>query len=225
MQSGIYLPSLTRLNKILIAVMAVSFLLTSILSQLGASLFFLGLSPQSFFSGHFYQLATYPLISQGPIEVLFNCLLLWFVGADLERLWGAKRYLSFLGFSALGGGAIFLVISTIFGVGHLTLTGAAGMTSALLVAFAIINPEQVFSFMLIFPMKAKYFCGLLIALQLYMGIFSPAGVLAWGQLGSIFSGFVLLLYWTKVARGRRKRPQTHLRVVSSNDENPPKYWH
>ena len=228
MQSGLYLPVLTRVNKILMITLAVVFLLTSLLSQVGSAglVQFLALSPLSFFSGHLYQLFTYPLLAQGPIELLFNCLLFWFVGADLERLWGVRNYLIFLAISVIGGGAIYLLFSTLFFSGaSLYLSGAAGATSALLVAFAILKPDQVFSFMLIFPMKARYFCLLLIALQLYMGFFSPAAVLAWGHLGAIFSGYLYLVYRAKIKARLRVKSRAHLRVVRPEDQDPPKYWH
>lgn len=226
MSNGIYLPTLTKCNKIIIIVLVACFLLFSLTSQImsGFSNIF-ALNPGTFFAGFIFQLVTYPLVAQGPIELIFNCLLFWFIGCELEKIWGVKRYLTFLAVSSLGGGIIYLLLAgPLLGL-SLSLSGTTGMTSALLIAYSIINPDQVFSFMLIFPMRAKYFCLLLIALQLYMGIFSPAGVLAWGHLGAMGSGFLYLIFASRLKSRSRPKRKGHLRVVSSDDEEPPKYWH
>ena len=223
MQNGIYLPELTKVNKLILIVIGAVFLLTSILSQgmnVG-TMGILGLSSQGIIPG----LITYPLISLGIVEVVFNALLFWFIGCDLERSIGTKKYLGFLAASVIGGGIIFLLCSFLFTRGGLTLTGLTGVTSAMLVVYAIMNPEQVFSFMLLFPIKAKYFCGLLLLIQLYMGIFSPGAVLAWGHIGAVISGVLFYIFTSnrKIDLGfkmpkMKKRRKTHLHVVHDDDK-------
>ena len=95
---GIHLPKLTPLNKILIIITASSFFLQSILAKTGAAfvLNYVPLVPAQFFSGHIYELITYPFLAQGVFEVLFECLLFWFVGSELESIWGKKLYAKFL---------------------------------------------------------------------------------------------------------------------------------
>lgn len=229
MNGGIYLPPLTKLNKTIIIAIAAMFLLTSILSRgFGISLdAVLALSTLGVSKGLIFQLITYPIIGGGLIAVVFNALLFWFIGCDLERQWGVKRYLTFLAVAIIGGGLVFLGITAlIYGTLPTILAGMTGATSALLMAYAILYPDRIFTFMLIFPMKAKYFCMILVAMQLYMAFFSLNALSSWGVLGSMLSGF---LYMMAVSRQSfkiklpKKKKKNHLRVVP-DDDTPPKYW-
>ncbi len=237
MNGGIHLPVLTKVNKIIVITMVAVFLLGSILSQAaGINLTtLLGLSSGNILRGNLLSPVTYPFIGTGLMEVVFNGLLFWFIGSELEPLWGRKRYLAFMTVSGLGGALIFLLIQFFFmGTSFISLTGMAGITSSLLIAYAILYPDRTFLFMLLFPVKAKYFCMLLIGMQLYLGIFSPAFVLSWGHLGAMGSGFLYLLF---VANARNfkgmppfkaKKKKKHLKLVDDFDdknENGPKYWH
>jgi membrane associated rhomboid family serine protease len=195
----------------------------------------LGLSAKHFLSGYFFQLLTYPLVGRGLIEVIFNGLMFWFIGCELEERWGRVRYISFLVASAIGGGLFYIIITGFIFQSDmlfsLPLTGLSGVVGSLLLAYAIIYPDKIFTFMLIIPMKAKYFCMLLIGILLYMGIFSPSGVQSWGHLGAMLSGFFYLVWITRsqamtLKKLNTKRKSGHLRIIENEDKtNPPKYWH
>jgi membrane associated rhomboid family serine protease len=189
------LPKISLINKSIIIATVVLFLLNTILAKTGVSLYqYLGLSSPGFLKGFVWQVFTYPFMSTGLMEVVFGCIMIWFIGSELETMWGKKRYTYFLLFTWVGGGLMFLVMNTIFFGAAAVLSGLAGATSALCLAYAIIFPDREFTFMLIFPMKAKYFCGILIAMSLYQGIFSGAGgaVLAWGHLGAMLFGYLYM---------------------------------
>jgi membrane associated rhomboid family serine protease len=189
------LPKLSLINKSIIITTVVLFLLNTILNKTGIPLYqFLGLSSAGFLKGYIWQVLTYPFISSGLLEVVFGCIMIWFIGSELESMWGRKRYIFFLLFTWVGGGLAFLIMNTAFFGAPAILSGLTGATSALCLAYAIIFPDRQFTFMLIFPMKAKYFCGILIAMSLYQGIFGGGGggVLAWGHLGAMFFGYLYM---------------------------------
>ena len=210
MDTKFAIPSLGRVNKTLLITAASLFLFSSIL-EVTLSLrltSILGLTAKSFWSGQIYQIATYPLIANGLVNCVFNGLILWFIGSTFEATWGEKRYIFFLVCSSLGGGLFFIFISTLFfynsPLAFYPLSGLAGVCSALCIAYATIYPNRIVSFMLLFPMKAKTFCFILIGMELYQGIFSPGGILSWGHIGTMLSGFLMLLYFS---RKRLKRPK------------------
>lgn len=235
MNGGIHLPQLSKTNKIIIIAVVAAFLVGSILREFsGIQLApLLGLSTANLFRGNIFSPLTYPFIGTGLMEVVFNGMLFWFIGSELETLWGRKRYLTFMVAAALGGALIFLFIQFMFmGTSFLSLTGMAGVTSAMLVAYAILYPDRTFLFMLIFPVKAKYFCMLLIGMQLYMGVFSPGFVLAWGHLGAMLSGFLYMIYVANAKNFKGmpsflvKKKKSHLKLVDDEKkDNGPKYWH
>ncbi len=158
---GVHVPKLTYLNKIIIITVASVFFLQNILMLTSQSQIvgYLPLIPVRFFEGHIYELITYPFFAKGVFEVLFECLLLWFVGSDLEAMWGSSRYGKFLAFVVVGGGLFYLlltwILSMMMGPSVLLspLMGLAGVTSFLLLAFAILYPNKIFTIIYIFNIK------------------------------------------------------------------------
>ena len=149
-----------------------------------------------------------------------------------------KRYLTFLTVSTLGAAFVYLLVMSIFfgsssPVWPYPLTGIGGITNALCVAYAILYPNRTFLFMLLFPVKTKYFCVLLIIIQLYTGFMESsnmAGVLAWGHLAAMGFGFLYMVSVSSptikriFSKPKRKKSKANLKIVGSDDDKPPKYW-
>lgn len=247
-QVQMQMPALTKINKVIMITTGILFLLDSILSRAaGFSLTaVLGLSASGVSQGLIYQLVSYPLIERQLLAVIFNGLLLWFLGSELESQWGSKRYLQFLLASTLSAAIIYVIIGFSFladsQVFAFPLSGLQGIAASLCVAYGILYPERTFMFMMIFPMKAKWFCALLVGMELYTGFFSPMGALAWGHLAAMAGGFAMLIWFTKSKlrksqknsnyslKMEKRRGKAHLSLVEEeqkkeDDENhPPKYW-
>lgn len=242
-QSQIYLPKLTLINKILIIISAVLFIADFALSRsAGISLTaMLGLSADRVFSGHVYSVITYPFLSHSILEVILNSLMLWLMGSEFEANWGQKRYLSFILTTMIGGAILYLGIVALFFSGSIVysypLTGFAGIVGALCLAYAVIYPDRIFSFLMVIPVKAKYFCMILVVISLYQGIASPTGVGAWGQLGAIASAYVFMIVishrnfktlsnkmgqMTQVRANKKSKAK--LTIVKDDNDTPPKYW-
>lgn len=245
MQGQMYVPPLSKINKILISIYVGMFLLSSFSSLLFKInlIDILGLSVIGLKSGYFFQLITYPFVDSGLMGVVFNALILWFIGSELEQKWGAKFYLKFLGFSAYSCGFIYILIGLVGGkfINFLPLFGLAGVNLALLIAYGIIYSERTMIFMFIFPMKAKYFCMILAGIELFMALTASAFNSAWAHLISMLCGYLYLKYQSMKARGlglsqvmknhkdhQAKQNRSKLRLVKGEGEksNPedPKYW-
>lgn len=242
-QSQIYLPKLTKINKILIIATSVLFILEFALERMYSQNLggMFGLSAAQFMNGHIYTLFTYPFFSRSLIEVILNCLMIWLMGSEFESNWGTKRYLNFLLAVVLGGGLLFLSVSAVFFKGTaiytFPLVGMAGIVSSLCVAYAVIFPDRVFSFMMLIPVKAKYFCMILVAISLFQGLSGPTGVGAWGQLGGIVAAYLFMVLvsnrnfktlsqkmgqLTQIRSAKKSKAK--LSIVKDDNETPPKYW-
>lgn len=228
MQSQIQLPTLDRINKVLIITFVSAFILEGLLKLAGFSLMSLtGLSWTKLTSGFIFQLITYPLIAHSLLEIIFDSMILWFIGTELSRIWGERKYLTFMG-SAIGGGALIylLVVGLFFSSSSLAafpLSGPAGICSALCMAFGILFPERIM-YLFVFPVQAKWFVIILVAINLYQGITSPAGIMAWSQLGAMAGAFLWMFYLTKMKqKGKRKPRSSHLSVVEGGRDDEIKY--
>jgi membrane associated rhomboid family serine protease len=241
--SQIYLPKLSKINKCLIIISCCLFVLDFIFQKttplyLGS---LLGLSAEHFLQGHVYSIVTYPFFSRSLIEVILNCLMLWLMGSEFETSWGSKRYLNFLASVVVGGGLCFLAVSLLFfkssAVYSYPLVGLSGIVSSLCVAYAVIFPDRIFSFLMIIPIKARYFCLILVAISLFQGLSGPMGVGAWGQLGGILAAYLFMVVVSnrnfkslsekmgKMTQLRSaKKSKAKLTIVKDDNDTPPKYW-
>jgi membrane associated rhomboid family serine protease len=230
-------PPLTKINKIILIATAACFIVASILKAIGAfSLVkILGLSANGVFGGLVYQLITYPFVEVQLMSFIFNSLVVWFIGSELEAQWGQKIYLRFLLLTVLGVGLIFTLVNLLFFFGtpvsYASLHGLSGINFAVLIAYSMLYPDRQMAFMMIFPMKAKTFCWILAGIEAYMALFSSLTT-SWAHLLAMGISFVIIHFQTNPfikkalltswkPRGKGKK---HLYVVKDDDQKPPKYW-
>lgn len=193
-----------------------------------------------------WQPLTYMFLHSGGgiSHILFNMLSLWWFGTELEDRWGKRFFVSYYLVCGVGAGAIYALGTLIYGLitGNpapmmIPLVGASGAVFGLLLAYGLLFGERMIFFMMLFPMKARWFTVLIGVIELVTlldtGLNSSVANLA--HLGGIAVGFV---YLTFVARWRTRgqRPSTdrkrgrRLKLVVNNDRQPPengggpKYW-
>ncbi len=157
-----------------------------------------GLIPEDVLK-HFaiWQLVTYLFLHDptGFGHILFNMLALWMFGADLERLWGTRRFLNYYFLCGIGAGICVVIANLMFNSGHLNTRtiGASGAIYGLLLAFGMIYPDTVVLMSFFFPIKAKYFVmimGGIAFLSSFGG--SGGGVSNVAHLGGMLFGYAYL---------------------------------
>lgn len=234
----IQLPTLSLINKGLIIITVVLFLLASIGQvAIGSSLLsFFSLSLAGLYQGYVHTLVTWPFFEAHLLGVLFNGLILWFLGSELEWSWGPRRYTQFL-LTSLAGSVFFFLSLSLVTTPVAWLAGLGGVSASLCIAYGILYPDRQFIFMLLFPMKAKYFCLLLAAIALYQGLFSGSKAQAFASLGAMAAGYLYMgivmgvwahrgLGWPQGTKKRSSaQERSHLKLVKKDDDDTPKYWH
>lgn len=190
-----------------------------------------------------WQLFTYMFMhASGVFHVLFNMLILWWFGAELEMRWGTRFFITYYLFCGVGAGVIYLLGTLAYYLitGQVLsmaapLVGASGATYGLLLAFGMIFGERVIYFMMLFPMKARYFVMIIGAVELVTMLDSGMGssVANLAHLGGLIAGFAYLSYVAR-SRANKKNPAAskrgrRLKLVVNNekkpdDQNGPKYW-
>lgn len=115
---------------------------------------YLALSPYDIFSRPWI-LVTHMFIHSGPIHILFNMLFLFFIGPELERRIGGKRFLYVYFLSGLIA-ALGYSLWTIFILGQNTpAVGASGALFGIFACLAVIAPDIVV-YVYFIPMKITY---------------------------------------------------------------------
>lgn len=152
-----------------------------------------------------WQPLTFALLHQDTLQLFFNMLALWMFGADMERLWGAKRYLQFLLACVLTAAAVALVVM-LLGGGMATASGASAAIYGLLFATAMMYPDRVI--MPLFPpipMKARTFVMVFVALVLVTNLSLTRQFVEVAMLGGMLGAWGMLLHWRGKAPWSRKR--------------------
>jgi membrane associated rhomboid family serine protease len=193
-QSGFQAPPLSPTNKKIIIALVASFILNGLL-QASANIslnYFFALNLELLKSGFLWQIITYPLANNSLMGLVFGCLIIWFIGSELEFRWNKNFYLKFLMITSIGSALLYLVSMLLLGAPPVPLMGFYGMTFSLLIAYAVIYPERQMLFMLIFPMKAQHFCLILIGIEFYMMFLGPQGLYSFAHLSQCAIALYLL---------------------------------
>ena len=155
----------------------------------------LALNPPLVFKSLFlWQLVTYMFLHSTELfHVLFNMLVLWMFGCEVERLWGARRFLRYYLICGVGAG----LANCAFAFMQPQTVGASGAIFGLIVAYGMLFPGSIVYFWGIFPMTARQFALLMAAIELVsLGALSPDGVARFAHLGGAFTGYILIKgYW------------------------------
>jgi len=143
-----------------------------------------------------WQVVSYAFLHGTVWHLFFNMLGLWMFGAELERLWGPKRFLQFYFASVLTAAATQLLFAVLSGARYPTV-GASGGLFGLLLAFGMMFPNRII--MPLFPpipMKAKVFVAVFGGLEVLLAYLNTNdGVAHLAHLGGMLGGFLMIRYW------------------------------
>lgn len=138
-----------------------------------AVLTWLGLNPSAVVHDlRIWQPLTYIFVHDGVMHLVFNMLGIWMFGVELERLWGTRAFARFFLICGVAAGLATLAVGllpidaawrerTYLGV----TVGASGAVYGILYAWARAFPYRTVMMFLIFPMQARWFVAVLIAIE------------------------------------------------------------
>ena len=187
---------LTSAIKMLIAVNVAAFLVSFFAPSITL---FLGLRPADVF-GEFrlWQPLTYMFLHGGIFHILFNMLVLWMFGVELERMWGSRFFTKYYFVCGLGAAATTILLGLLPGAFgnqlYYSLTiGASGAVYGVLLAYALYFPNRPILMFLLFPIPAKYFVMIVGAISLLSSMSGPgSGVAHNAHLGGLVTGYLYL---------------------------------
>jgi membrane associated rhomboid family serine protease len=158
----------------------------------------LGLIPKLVIEAHwFWQPVTYMFVHASPTHILFNMLILWMFGVELERMWRTQFFVKYYAVTGIGAGLISILVSLLpFEATRATydanIMGASGALYGLLFAYAWYYPNRPILMFLFFPVPAKYFVAILGAIAFVMSIQGGGTVAATTHLGGLLVGYLYL---------------------------------
>ncbi|MFQ5706672.1 MAG: rhomboid family intramembrane serine protease [bacterium] len=153
------------------------------------------------------------LHGQGNIwHLLFNMLVLWMFGCEVERALGTKEFWKYYIICGIGAGLFYLLLNL---NSETPVVGASGAIYGVMIAFAILFPNRVITLLLflILPIqiRAKYLVAIFAGISLFLGFYSSDGVAHFAHLGGLVVGFVYLKMdwrWDYLGQWVRKQRET-----------------
>lgn len=202
---------MTPAIKILIIVNVVFYVLAMIVPEIIARL---GLVPADVWGGlALWQPVTYLFLHEPPPSVghlLFNMLMLWMFGTELERMWGTRFFTKYYFVCGIGAAVTTLLwaLSPLPGAASLYYTvtiGASGAIYGVLLAYAMYFPNRLIYIYMIVPIPVKYFVMIMGAIAFLSSLGSSGSRVAnVAHLGGLIAGYLYL-------KGLRGRPLDELR--------------
>jgi membrane associated rhomboid family serine protease len=132
-----------------------------------------------------------------PTHILFNMLILWMFGIELERMWRTRFFVKFYAVTGIGAGLISILVSLIplpatHALYDTNIVGASGALYGLLLAFALYFPNRPILMFFLFPVPAKYFVAILGAIAFITSAQGSGGVAATTHLGGLAIAYIYL---------------------------------
>jgi len=174
-----------------IVVFVITFFVPSLMVQLG-------LRPADLFSKFaVWELATYMFVHAGVSHIFFNMLMLYFVGVELERVWGTRYFAKFYAVAGMGAGLTQVILGILpFSFANQfyypSTVGASGAIYGLLLAYALYFPTRMFLVFFVFPVQARYFVMILGGMALLFSLGGGSGVAHTAHLGGLATGYFYL---------------------------------
>jgi membrane associated rhomboid family serine protease len=185
-------PATRAVKTIIVANIAV-YVLQVFARFLGTPFFeiYFGLIPANVTHGFMiWQFATYMFLHGGVFHILFNMLMLYMFGNDLERQWGSRRFVRYYFVTGIGAG----ICSWAVGMNSTSITiGASGAIYALLLAYGLTYPNRIVYFSFLFPIRVKWMVLIMGGIAFLSSIGgSSDGIAHVAHLGGMLAGYLYL---------------------------------
>jgi membrane associated rhomboid family serine protease len=141
-----------------------------------------------------WQLATYLFLHGGFGHIIWNMLALWMFGADLERVWGTRRFIQFYFFCGIGAGVCVVVANYLLPWGNplIPTIGSSGAIFGILLAYAMMYPDRTILWGFLIPIQVKYFVMIIGAIAFLSSFQVNNGVSEFAHLGGLLFGYIFM---------------------------------
>ncbi len=162
-----------------------------------------------------------------PFHLLFNMLMLWMFGLELEQLWGEKRFLTFYIICGCGSGLFSLLHLFNPAFSTIPVIGASGAVLGMMTAYSLYFPNRQVLLFFILPVNIRIVV-IGAALISLFGTLSSKGIIAHlTHLGGILVAFFYIKLYPMILRRSeslamdigKKEPKKVEKAADKSDDN------
>ena len=184
------------LRLVAINVLVFVLMLLAIRTSWGIGLFNeLLLVPGQVLRGHIWQLFTYMFLHSPSLErflflplpthLVFNMLILWMMGREVELSLGSATFLRLYFLCGLAAGLCSLFMGS-------PVLGASGAVLGILAVYGSLFPDRIILAFFFIPMKVKYFIWVVAAIDLLGAIRGGGNIAHLAHIGGLFAGIIMM---------------------------------
>ena len=171
-----------------------------------------------------WQLLTFGFVHVQVLNWLFNMMMLYYFGSELEAIWGERRYIQFLAASALTAAAVYLLLTLLppllgWSLATAPLFDSTSIAFGILIAVAILFPHRPIRLFFVLEVTQRVAAWIFLGISVFvmLGDFGY-GSAAWArdlaQFGGALGGYLMLLYWRwRPPSFKRRKSPPHIRRV------------
>lgn len=187
----------------------------------------LWLDPDLVIQGQVWRLLTHAFLHSLSIwHILFNMLLLWWLGHEIEEMYGSREFLAFYLLAAVFSGIVYTCTSLFQ---NAVAVGASGAVTAVMVLYACHFPRRIIYLWFVIPVPIWFLVVGFIAIDALVFVSGArTGIAVAGHLGGALFGFLYRKMGWRVgglisffADWNRRRRQPRLRVYREEPEPEP----
>ena len=175
-----------------------------------------------FRQGRIWQLLTATFLHADVLHLIGNMLFLWFVGREIESMYGARDFLAFYLsaaiFSTFVWAAAHEFVPRHGGNPDVRMIGASGAVLAVVVLYALFFPRREVMFMFVIPVEMWLLVTLFIIYQVVLLLKGGTIEAVESHLAGVAYGYLFRrfdLRWSHMPWSRARRPR--LRVVTGTE--------
>jgi membrane associated rhomboid family serine protease len=133
------------------------------------------LVPALVWEGELWRLATWALIEANPLSLVFAALMILWIGSDLARAWGTRRFLLVCLGLAVVPGLLTCLIARLFSWSlllRLPIYSTWAVVEGLMIAWALLFPTRQIFIYLVLPLNGRRLIVATVALTTLYAVFS-----------------------------------------------------
>ena len=166
----------------------------------------LALSLPGILHGKIWQLVTYPFFDACSWTLIFDCLLVLFIGSAIEREWRTGSFVLLWLVVSVVCGLIWIGISAVVGRNYIGL-GAAPCAFGIIAVFGLLYRRKRF-LTLFWALEAQHLAWILIIIGIVLGIPQP---ITWIWVSGALVGYLYVKFRWRISSGRRIGPSEQSR--------------
>jgi len=159
------------------------------------------LTPAKALRGEVWQFVTYMFLHGDEIHIFLNLFVLFIFGITVEKVLGARKYLTLFFLAGIGSSVIFLVITFALSSPadllinmQIPMLGASGAVFGIMAVYGFLYPRNWIIMFPGIPMPAIAAVFVFAGLEIFYGLTgSQPGIANWGHLGGILVGIIFIL--------------------------------